>query len=60
MHEVFNMGCGFCVVVAADDEEAALEHAARPTTRAPSGSAVRPRASPVVSRRLRRRQAASA
>ena len=25
MHEVFNMGCGFCCVVAADDEEAALD-----------------------------------
>ena len=25
MHEVFNMGCGFCVIVAAADEEAALE-----------------------------------
>ncbi|HET8593425.1 MAG TPA: phosphoribosylformylglycinamidine cyclo-ligase, partial [Solirubrobacterales bacterium] len=25
MHEVFNMGCGFCVVVAVGDEEAALE-----------------------------------
>jgi phosphoribosylformylglycinamidine cyclo-ligase len=25
MHEVFNMGCGFCCVVAGDDEEAALE-----------------------------------
>jgi phosphoribosylformylglycinamidine cyclo-ligase len=25
MHEVFNMGCGFCAVVAADDEGAALE-----------------------------------
>jgi phosphoribosylformylglycinamidine cyclo-ligase len=25
MHEVFNMGCGFCVVVAAPDEDAALE-----------------------------------
>jgi phosphoribosylformylglycinamidine cyclo-ligase len=25
MHEVFNMGCGFCLVVAADDEAAALE-----------------------------------
>jgi phosphoribosylformylglycinamidine cyclo-ligase len=25
MHEVFNMGCGFCVVVAAADEEGALE-----------------------------------
>ena len=25
MHEVFNMGCGFCVVVAAGDEDAALE-----------------------------------
>jgi phosphoribosylformylglycinamidine cyclo-ligase len=25
MHEVFNMGCGFCVVVAASDEEAGLK-----------------------------------
>ena len=25
MREIFNMGCGFCVVVAASDEEAALE-----------------------------------
>jgi phosphoribosylformylglycinamidine cyclo-ligase len=25
MYEVFNMGCGFCVVAAAADEEAALE-----------------------------------
>jgi phosphoribosylformylglycinamidine cyclo-ligase len=25
MHEVFNMGCGFCVVVAAGDENSALE-----------------------------------
>ena len=25
MHEVFNMGCGFCCVVAAADQEAALE-----------------------------------
>jgi phosphoribosylformylglycinamidine cyclo-ligase len=25
MHQVFNMGCGFCVVVAAEDEEAALD-----------------------------------
>jgi phosphoribosylformylglycinamidine cyclo-ligase len=25
MHEVFNMGCGFCCVVAARDEDAALE-----------------------------------
>jgi phosphoribosylformylglycinamidine cyclo-ligase len=24
MHEVFNMGCGFCAVVSPDDEEAAL------------------------------------
>jgi phosphoribosylaminoimidazole (AIR) synthetase len=24
MHDVFNMGCGFCCVVAADDEPAAL------------------------------------
>ena len=25
MHEVFNMGCGFCVVIAAADEQAGLE-----------------------------------
>jgi phosphoribosylformylglycinamidine cyclo-ligase len=25
MHEVFNMGCGFCCIVAADDEERALD-----------------------------------
>jgi phosphoribosylformylglycinamidine cyclo-ligase len=25
MHDVFNMGCGFCAVVAAEDEPAALE-----------------------------------
>jgi phosphoribosylformylglycinamidine cyclo-ligase len=25
MHEVFNMGCGFCVIVAAADQDAALE-----------------------------------
>jgi phosphoribosylformylglycinamidine cyclo-ligase len=25
MHEVFNMGCGFCCIVAADEEDAALE-----------------------------------
>ncbi|HEX7293804.1 MAG TPA: phosphoribosylformylglycinamidine cyclo-ligase [Solirubrobacterales bacterium] len=25
MHEVFNMGCGFCCVVGADEEDAALE-----------------------------------
>ncbi len=25
MHQVFNMGCGFCVVVPAEDEEAALD-----------------------------------
>ena len=25
MHEVFNMGCGFCCVVAAEDEDAALQ-----------------------------------
>jgi phosphoribosylaminoimidazole (AIR) synthetase len=24
MHQVFNMGCGFCCVVAAEDEEEAL------------------------------------
>jgi phosphoribosylaminoimidazole (AIR) synthetase len=25
MQDVFNMGCGFCCVVAADDEDPALE-----------------------------------
>jgi phosphoribosylformylglycinamidine cyclo-ligase len=25
MHDVFNMGCGFCCIVAADDEDSALE-----------------------------------
>jgi len=25
MHEVFNMGCGFCVLVAPDDEDAVLD-----------------------------------
>jgi phosphoribosylformylglycinamidine cyclo-ligase len=30
MHEVFNMGCGFCCVVAAGDESAALELLRRP------------------------------
>ncbi len=25
MHDVFNMGCGFCCVVAPGDEEAAVE-----------------------------------
>jgi phosphoribosylformylglycinamidine cyclo-ligase len=29
MHEIFNMGCGFCCVVAATDEDAALELLAR-------------------------------
>jgi phosphoribosylformylglycinamidine cyclo-ligase len=29
MHDVFNMGCGFCCVVAAGDEDAALEIARR-------------------------------
>jgi phosphoribosylformylglycinamidine cyclo-ligase len=35
MHEVFNMGCGFCVVVAASDEELALNklHAHYPSTK---------------------------
>jgi phosphoribosylformylglycinamidine cyclo-ligase len=35
MHEVFNMGCGFCVLVAAGDEDAALEllHAHYPEAR---------------------------
>ena len=39
MHDVFNMGCGFCAVVAAADEAAALEllRAHYPATR--SGSA---------------------
>jgi phosphoribosylformylglycinamidine cyclo-ligase len=26
MHEVFNMGCGFCVVVGADDEDGVLDY----------------------------------
>ena len=39
MHEVFNMGCGFCCVVAAGDEEAALESHAPPLPRRRSGSA---------------------
>lgn len=30
MHEVFNMGCGFCCVVAAADEDAAVELLRRP------------------------------
>ena len=34
MHEVFNMGCGFCCVVAAGDEEAALELLRAPLPRA--------------------------
>jgi phosphoribosylformylglycinamidine cyclo-ligase len=35
MHEVFNMGCGFCVVVAESDEDAALDllHAHYPDTK---------------------------
>jgi phosphoribosylformylglycinamidine cyclo-ligase len=35
MHEVFNMGCGFCVVVAASDEELALNklHAHYPSAK---------------------------
>ncbi|HEY5816287.1 MAG TPA: phosphoribosylformylglycinamidine cyclo-ligase [Solirubrobacterales bacterium] len=43
MHDVFNMGCGFCCVVAATDEEAALDllrphyPAARPIGRAVAG-----------------------
>jgi phosphoribosylformylglycinamidine cyclo-ligase len=32
MHEVFNMGCGFCVVVAARDEATALERLRRSYT----------------------------
>jgi phosphoribosylformylglycinamidine cyclo-ligase len=50
MHEVFNMGCGFCVVVTASDEEAALERLrahypdAQPIGRATgnSGKVIRP------------------
>jgi phosphoribosylformylglycinamidine cyclo-ligase len=47
MHEVFNMGCGFCVVVAPESESAALEllrrhyPAARRIGRAIEGSSVR-------------------
>ena len=51
MHEVFNMGCGFCCVVAAADEEAGAGAAARPL---PGREADRPRhrrAAPARSRR---------
>jgi phosphoribosylaminoimidazole (AIR) synthetase len=47
MHEVFNMGCGFCCVVAAADEAAAADilrrhyPAARRIGRATSGDGVR-------------------
>jgi phosphoribosylformylglycinamidine cyclo-ligase len=47
MHEVFNMGCGFCCVVAAVDEDAAVESLrrhypeAKRIGRAVEGSAVR-------------------
>jgi phosphoribosylformylglycinamidine cyclo-ligase len=47
MHEVFNMGCGFCVVVAAADEKPAMERlqghysAAKVIGRATEGSVVR-------------------
>ncbi len=37
MYEVFNMGCGFCCVVAAGDEEPALELLRRPL---PGGQAI--------------------
>ncbi|HET7054104.1 MAG TPA: phosphoribosylformylglycinamidine cyclo-ligase [Solirubrobacterales bacterium] len=49
MHEVFNMGCGFCCVVAAGDEEAAVElmrahyPEAKRIGRAVEGSSVRRR-----------------
>ena len=49
MHEVFNMGCGFCCVVAAADEEAAVEllrrnyPAAKRIGRTVEGSTVRRR-----------------
>ena len=39
MYEVFNMGCGFCCVVAAADEAAATGPAAGATTRTRSASA---------------------
>jgi phosphoribosylformylglycinamidine cyclo-ligase len=49
MHEVFNMGCGFCCLVASDDEDAAVEllrrryPEARRVGRAVEGSSVRRR-----------------
>ncbi len=49
MHDVFNMGCGFCVVVAAADEQAVVESmrrhhpAAKRVGRAVEGSSVRRR-----------------
>jgi phosphoribosylaminoimidazole (AIR) synthetase len=49
MHEVFNMGCGFCCVVAAEDEAAAVDSLrrhypeAQRIGRAVEGSSVRPR-----------------
>jgi phosphoribosylformylglycinamidine cyclo-ligase len=49
MRDVFNMGCGFCVVVAAEDEGTAVElmrrhyPEAKPIGRAVEGSAVRRR-----------------
>jgi phosphoribosylformylglycinamidine cyclo-ligase len=49
MHDVFNMGCGFCCVVAAADEEAAVESMrrhypeAKRIGRAVEGSSVRRR-----------------
>ena len=39
MHEVFNMGCGFCCVVAAGDEARRRSSCFAPTTRRRSGSA---------------------
>ena len=44
MYEVFNMGCGFCGVVPAADEAAALDLLRAPLPRRRSGSARRPRA----------------
>jgi len=49
MHEIFNMGCGFCCVVAADDADAAVETlrrhypAAKRIGRTVEGSSVRRR-----------------
>ena len=41
MHEVFNMGCGFCCIVAAADEDSRRSICCVATTRGRSGSALR-------------------